>query len=79
MRVRRARSGMAIVSVVAIVGAAFLIRRRANDAAPPTNATLAPAVASVKVSISYDEARPILDTHRASLPAELNAKTPIEL
>ena len=79
MRVRRARRGMAIVSVVAIVGAAFLIRRRANDAAPPTNATPAPAVASLKVSISYDEARPILDTHRASLPAELNAKTPIEL
>ena len=79
MRVGRARRGMAIVSVVAIVGAAFLIRRRANDAALPTNATPAPAVASLKVSISYDEARPILDTHRASLPAELNAKTPIEL
>ena len=79
MRVRRARRGMAIVSVVAIVGAAFLIGCRPNDAAPPTNATPAPAVAAFKVSISYDEARPILDTHRASLPAELNAKTPIEL
>jgi hypothetical protein len=66
------------VALVAVAGAAYLAPHRA-DQAPPSgpDASTAPAPpaapVSVKRSIPYADAKPILDAHRSELPAELAA------
>ena len=76
------RKGVLIAAVVAIGGVSFwLLRgpRVAPEGQVAASAAQAPAVAPAKTSISYIDARPILEAHRDHLPAGLKGKTPLEL
>ena len=71
-----------IVALVAIAGTAFLVVSR-RAVAPRGHShpasTPAPAAASYKVSIPYEDARAILDARASDLPAGLQRKTPAEI
>jgi hypothetical protein len=70
-----------IVTAVVIAGTALLLLRnranvqRAQPAAPPAASDPAPN----KAYIPYDDARPILESLREKLPADLKTKTPVEI
>ncbi len=75
-----------IAAAVAIGGTAFLTVRSTTKvpAARPEASSgpaplPAPAAASYKTNIPYDEAKHIVDAHRDTLPADLKASTSIDL
>ena len=76
---RRALSlGLFAAAVLAGIGAVLVVRsRRPEPSATPesTAATLVPG----KANVSFEEAKPILERLRNTLPPELAAKTTIEL
>jgi hypothetical protein len=73
-------SARAKVAAVALAGA-ILAARCARDAPQERTAAQfpAPATASIKASISYQDAKPVLDAFRGKLPGDLTARTAGEL
>jgi hypothetical protein len=67
---------------LAIGAAALRLGRAPSDLPPikpPPRAIPEPIVAPFKISIPFEDAKPILDAHRDELPAELKGKSAAEL